>query len=432
MKVEHMYLAQDNLQEELDLLTYKGYEEYLNPTLLSLFKIMGLDKVESHAEGNYIFDTDGKPYVDFLGGYGVFNLGHRHPKVVQAVIDQLHKMPLNSKVLLSSSGAKLATLLAELSPGDLKYSFFCNSGAEAVEGALKLAKLATKRSKIVSTIGGFHGKTLGALSATGRDSFRSPCEPLLPGFIHVPFGNIDAIKEVVDENTAAVILEPIQGEGGINLPPEGYLASVRELCDLHGCILIFDEVQTGMGRTGKLFACEHWEVQPDILCLAKALGGGVMPIGAVIGTEKAWQPLLDNPFIHTSTFGGNPLATTAAIAALKTLLEEGLIERADTIGKDFISELEELKAEFPRVIKSVRGKGLLLGIEFVMEGQGGLVMSHLFEGGILVAYTLNNTGVMRIEPPLTIGIEEINYFLKALRAACQEADKMFGEEVQDA
>lgn len=398
-----------------------NYEEFVNPAMAKLFRFMGLGTVEERASGVHIWDVRGREYLDCLGGYGVFNVGHSHPKIISEVKKQLERMPLSSKVLFSAPQGRLAAKLAQITPGDLKYSFFCNSGAEAVEGALKLARLATGRNKIVSTTNGFHGKTLGALSATGRDVFRQPCEPLLPGFSHVPFGDSAAVERLCDEHTAAVIVEPIQGEGGIVLPPAGYLAELKEICHQQGALLILDEVQTGMGRTGKMFACEHEKVVPDIMVLAKALGGGVMPIGAIVARPKVWEVLITNPFLHTSTFGGNPMACTAALAAIDVVAEEKLVEGAALKGEYFLNKLKQLQQRFPDVIKEARGRGLLLGLELTEEGLGGFVMAEMFDAGILVAYTLNNPRVIRLEPPLPISLEQIDRVVAALEGAAAKA-----------
>lgn len=407
--------------------TIEKYEQYVNPALARLFRFMGLSTVEWEAEGEIIRDNNGNEYIDCLGGYGVFSLGHRHPKVVEAVKQQLDLMPLSSKILFNKPMADISELLAKITPGDLQYSFLCNSGAEAVEGALKLARLHTGRTEIISTVNAFHGKTLGALSVTGRAVFCEPFKPLLEGVTHVPFGDIKSIKEAISEKTAAVIIEPIQGEGGIIVPPEDYLLKVRQLCDNYGTLLICDEVQTGLGRTGKMFACEHYGVVPDILALAKALGGGVMPVGAFIAKPYVWEKLSISPFLHTSTFGGNPLASVAAKAAVEVILTEKLCEKAENDGKYFSEKLAGLKEKYPDVITEVRGKGLMLGIEFTKEGIGGFMMSELISRGVLVAYTLNNPLVIRIEPPLTITREAIDKVFTAFNEGAALAKEMLDD-----
>lgn len=408
---------EEHMAEALIGETMENYEAYINPAVARLFRFMGLATIEWQAEGSIIRDINGKEYIDCLGGYGVFSCGHRHPKIVQAVIDQLHRMPLSSKILLNKQMADLAKLLAEITPGDLRYSFFCNSGTEAVEGALKLARIHTGKTKIIATKNAFHGKSLGALSATGREMFREPFQPLLSGFMHVPFGDIDALRTAIDEDTAAVILEPMQGEGGIILPPDDYLPRVRKLCDDTGVLMIADEVQTGLGRTGKMFAVDHYEVVPDIMTLAKALGGGVMPLGAFIARPHVWDKYITSPFLHTSTFGGNSLACAAGIAAIQVIQDEGLADKAAALGQYFVGKLKELAAQYPQVIKEVRGKGLFIGLELTKEGAGGLLMAELIEHGILIAYTLNNPKVIRVEPPLVITGEIVDRVLKVVESA---------------
>ncbi|MCX7780780.1 MAG: acetylornithine/succinylornithine family transaminase [Negativicutes bacterium] len=411
-------------QEQIISETFEKYEQYINPAMAKLFRFMGLAAVEHEASGEYICDTNGKKYIDCLGGYGVFSVGHRHPFVVEAVKKQMDLMPLSSKVLLNKPMADLAAALANITPGDLRYSFFGNSGTEAVEGALKLARVHTGRPNIVSTTNSFHGKTMGALSATGRELFRQPFQPLLSGFTHVPFNDIDALKKAVNELTAAVIVEPIQGEGGIIVPDDGYLPAVREICDKTGALLICDEVQTGMGRTGKMFASEHYQIVPDILCTAKALGGGVMPIGAFTARAAIWEQYITSPFLHTSTFGGNPLACAAALATIEVIRSERLVDRAAESGAYFIAKLNEIAARYPAVIKEVRGKGLMIGIELTREGVGGFLMAELINAGILVAYTLNNPKVIRIEPPLIITREAIDTVVSVLSEAVGQANEI--------
>lgn len=397
--------------------------EHLNHSYRS--KLCGAEgAVEFRDQGVYTYDNQGKRYLDCLGGYGIFNVGHRHPKVIEAVKAQLDQVCLHSQDLLNPWAAHLAKQLASLAPGDLKYSFFCNSGTEAVEGAIKLARLYTGKTEIISTKNAYHGVSLGALSATGRDVFRKPFEPLLNGFVHVKFGDAEALEAAINENTAAVILEPIQGEGGINVPPEGYLRKVRKITKKHGILLILDEVQTGLGRTGRMFACEHEDVVPDIMCLAKALGGGVMPIGAFMSTSKIWKVLEPNPSIHNSTFGGNPLSCTAASATLEVLMEEHLPARSALMGNIFINGLKELKAKFPKLIKDVRGRGLLIGLEFKNEDLRLRIQELLFYRGVLVAGTMNANSTIRIEPPLIITEAQIRLMLTTLEGVledvCQE------------
>lgn len=414
-------------KESINNTVIANYEQYINPSIARLFRFMGLSTAAKEASGIIITDMDGKEYIDCLGGYGVFNLGHRHSKVVEAVKAQLDIMPLSSKVLFDKPTGELAALMASITPGDLTYSFFVNSGTEAVEGALKLARAYTERRKIVATVNAFHGKTLGALSATGRELFREPFQPLLAGFNHVAFGDVLAAEAVIDRDTAAFIVEPIQGEGGIIIPPDNYLMALRKICDTQGALLIVDEVQTGLGRTGKMFACEHYGVTPDIITTSKALGGGVMPIGAFTAREKVWEKFITSPFLHTSTFGGNPLACAAAIASIKVIIDENLPLRAAQMGEYFIERLQVVAQEYPGVIAEVRGKGLLIGVELTKEGIGGLLMSELVNQGVLVAYTLNNPKVIRIEPPLIIDRIAIDRVIEAFAFAAGIANDMLDD-----
>lgn len=405
--------------------TIRKYTEYVNPSLANLMRFAGFGDVEDRAQGTRVYDISGNEYIDCLGGYGVFSLGHRHPEVVAAVRDQLDRMPLSCKLFFSKPLADLAELLARIAPGSLQYCFFTNSGTEAVEGALKAARIATKRTDFVCTVGGFHGKTLGSLSATGREIYRVPFQPTVPGFTHVPFGDARAVENAITDNTAAVLVEPIQGEGGIRVPTDDYLPRLQEICRANGSLLIVDEVQTGMGRTGRMFACEHWNVEPDIITMAKALGGGVMPIGAFIGTPDVWEALFrENPLMHTSTFGGNPLACRAAIAAVEVTLRERLPARASELGAYFMTQLETIREKYPQVLADVRGKGLMIGVEFTHEDVGELVIGGLCRRRVIAAYTLNNPTVIRFEPPLIISKEEIDTVVNAFDEAVGEAVEM--------
>ncbi|WP_379971296.1 putrescine aminotransferase [Ectobacillus sp. sgz5001026] len=412
--------------------TVEGFREYVNPGFLEYRKTVTMDTqfaaVEWSDEGSCFKDVNGKEYIDCLGGFGIYNVGHRHPKVLKAVQDQLKRQALHSQDLLDPLRAMLAKILADITPGDLKYSFFTNSGTESVEAALKLAKMYSDRSTILSTTRAFHGKSLGSLSGTAKGMFRKPFFPLVSGFRHVPYGDIDMMRKtfevcsLVGEDVAAVILEPIQGEGGIILPPENYLKQVRELCDQYDAILIFDEVQTGMGRTGKMFAAELYDVVPDILCLAKAFGGGIMPAGAIVAKEKVFKSLFPNPFMHTTTFGGNPLACAAAIATIQVLLEEKLPERAEKEGEYFLAKLKEAAIGHEDKVMEIRGKGLMIGIEFHKDEVGYAVSKGMFDEGVLVAGTLVNSKTIRIEPPLVISIEEIDKVVASFKKVLEQVE----------
>ena len=396
------------------------YRLHVNAGLAALFKFMGFEAVEWRAEGSKLWDSEGKEYLDLLAGFGTLALGHRPPAVVEAVKRQLDLMPLSSRVLFSQPAADLAAELAAILPGDIEKVFFCHSGAEAVEGALKLARLHTGRPGIVAAEGGFHGKTLGALSVSGREVYRTPFAPLLPEVKQVPFGDAQALAVAVDQGTAAVILEPIQGEGGVIIPCDGYLPAAREICDRSGTLLILDEVQTGLGRTGAMFACEQVGVAPDIICLAKALGGGVMPLGAFASRPEIWAALEENPLLHSSTLGGNPLACAAGLAALREIQRQELPARAARLGEHAMARLHEIKDAHADIIADARGRGLLIGLQFTDPDIAGLVIAGLAQRRVIAAYTLNNPEVIRIEPALTIAEEDLDRGLDALGEAVEQ------------
>ena len=408
--------------------TTRLYRDHVNPDLTRVIRITGLGTLETSAEGARVWDHEGNEYLDLAGGYGVFSLGHRHPEVVEAVIEQLRRMPLSTKVFLNPVMARLAQALAEVAPGNLRYSFFCNSGTEAVEGALKLARLATGRTGFVATLGAFHGKTTGGLAVSGRPGYREPFQPLMPGVDHVPFGDLEALDAAVGPETAAVILEPVQGEGGIHVAPEGYLAGAREICTRKGALLIADEVQTGLGRTGRLFAVEHWGVEPDMMVLAKALGGGVMPIGAILGTPEVWKAFRGRPTIHTSTFGGNPTACAAGLATLQILKRDRLAERAAESGAWFLEGLRGLVERHPDLCAEARGLGLMVGLELKEERFGGSIISEMAHQKIVAVYTLNQPRVIRFEPPLAIAREDLERVLAALETSMRKTRQLFGLE----
>ncbi len=361
-------------------------------------------------KGTRVWDLEGVEYLDFVSGLAVCNLGHCHPRVVKTIQDQAEKLIHVSNFYYIEPQIQLASLLCKHSFADKV--FFCNSGAEANEGAFKLARKFAKektgkdRYEIITMERSFHGRTLATLTATGQDKFHKGFEPLMPGFKYIPFNDIGAVKNAIDPRTCAVMVEPIQGEGGVNCPSEGYLKALRDICDAKGVLLIFDEVQVGMGRTGKLFAYEHEGVEPDLLTLAKSLAGGV-PIGALLikkGIADSFKP-----GDHASTFGGNPLASAAGVAALTALLEEGMLQNCQEMGDYFISELDEIKKKFP-FVKEVRGKGLILGMELNIDGSS--VVKEMLKKRILINCTMGN--VLRFLPPLIVTKEEVDRVVKAL------------------
>ncbi|MCE5198552.1 MAG: aspartate aminotransferase family protein [Armatimonadota bacterium] len=401
------------------------YRNYVNPGIANILKFSGFDVPEDWAEGCYIYDVSGRKFLDCVGGYGAFSLGHRHPKVVEAVKAQLDKEALKSHFFMSIELAEACEAMANVLPGDINYSFLCNSGTEAVEGALKAARIHTGRTEYVGAINGFHGKSYGSLSVSGREVYKEKFKPLLPVAKHVPFGDADAVAEAVTDQTAAVILEVVQGEAGVNIAPDGFFPKVREICTANGAMLILDEVRTGFGRTGKMFASEHYGIKPDIVTMAKALGGGVMPVGAFAANAEIWDSLFgSNPYLHSTTFGGNPLACAAVIAAIKTTIEEGLVERSARLGAKLLDGLKSVQAQYPNIVKDVRGKGLLAGIEFDHEDFAALMIAGCGRKDVLVAYSLNNPKVIRVEPPLIIEESELDRAVAAISESVAETSEM--------
>ncbi|OIQ09945.1 acetylornithine transaminase [Neomoorella thermoacetica] len=367
-------------------------------------------------EGARVWDADGKEYLDFVSGLAVNSLGHCHPRVVEAIREQAGRLIHCSNLYWIEPQVELARLLVENSA--LDKVFFCNSGAEANEAAIKLARKYAKEHRgpesyeIITMRRSFHGRTLATLTATGQEKFHHGFAPLPPGFRYVPFNDLSSLRAAVGPRTCAVMLEPVQGEGGVYAANKDYLQAVRALCDDEGLLLIFDEVQCGLGRTGYLFAYQYYEVEPDILTLAKALAGGV-PIGAMLAKERAASAFA--PGDHASTFGGNPLATAAGVAAFKALLQEGLVENARVLGQYFYQQLEGLVREFPQLIE-VRGRGLLLGVE--IDGPAGEVVAACQERGLLINSLHGH--VLRFLPPLIVTREDIDRAVTILKEALHE------------
>jgi predicted acetylornithine/succinylornithine family transaminase len=363
--------------------------------------------------GTRVWSSEGKEYIDFVGGIAVNVLGHCHRKVVIALQKQAQRLIHVSNLYHIEPQIRLARLLVKHSFADKV--FFCNSGAEANEAAIKLARKYAKehfgpdRYEIITAYGSFHGRTIATITATGQEKFQKGFEPLVAGFKYVPFNDTEALKAAITPQTCAVMLEPIQGEGGVIVPSDNYLREVRELCDRDNLLLILDEVQTGMGRTGKLFAHEHYAITPDIMTLAKGLGAGV-PIGAMLATEKVAASF--GPGNHASTFGGNPLVCASAIATIETILEDGiLLDNCRRLGEYFVNRLWELKDEFPREVSDVRGKGLLIGLQVNIDT--GYIVQECLQRGFLVNFTANN--VLRFAPPLIVEEAEIDLLIKNLR-----------------
>lgn len=365
----------------------------------------------THGEGRYLWDEDGRRYLDFFSGLGVSCLGHGHPALLEAITEQAGKLLHTSNLYSHAPGAELARRLCELSFADRV--FLCNSGTEAIEAAIKMARRAKPdRHEIVTAFGSFHGRTMGSLAATGQPALREGFGPMPPGFVHVEYGDPAAVAAAVNPGTAAVLVEPILGESGVVLPPPGYLAELRSICDREGLLLLLDEVQTGMGRTGTLFACEGEEVKPDILATAKGLAGG-LPVGAVLATEQAAAALL--PGSHGSTFGGNPVASAAALAVLDSFNKEGVLKNCQETGEYLAAGLRRLFEGHPDVVE-VRGRGLMLGVEF--SSPTAPLVAAALELGLLVNAAAGT--VLRLLPPLTLTREEADEGLDLLETALKK------------
>jgi len=360
-------------------------------------------------KGARVWDADGKEYLDFVAGLAVISLGHSHPAVVRAIGRQAKKLIHVSNLYHIGPQAELARELCRHSFADRV--FFCNSGAEANEAAIKLVRRyggewLGGKYEILSTYNSFHGRTLATLTATGQEKVRAGYDPLPPGFRQVAYNDLAAMEAAIDEKTAAILVEPIQGEGGVVVPEDGYLKGLRELCDRKGILLVFDEVQVGMGRTGKLFAYEHFGVEPDIMTLAKAIGGG-LPLGAMLANEKVAKSFV--PGAHATTFGGNPLACSVGLAVLQTLLKDRVLSNCVKMGRLLLDGLESIRRRFP-FVRQVRGKGLIVGMELEQEGKR--IVDECLKDGLLINCTAGK--VLRFLPPLTVGKKEIDKGLSIL------------------
>jgi acetylornithine/succinyldiaminopimelate/putrescine aminotransferase len=393
------------------------FAKFLNPQKVRVMRAAGLDIIEAERSGPWVWDIDGERYLDCFTSAGSFNVGRRNPRVVAAAHAAIDSLDNGNFLLCSQQKAQLAAKLAEITPGDLSCTMFGTGGGEAIDFAIKLARGSTGRPRIISTVNGYHGHTGFALSAGGRESFRGPFEPLMPEFLQVPYGDLQALCAAVDERTAGVLLEPIQGEGGIVMPAPGYLAGVRSACDEAGALLILDEIQTGLGRTGRWWASEHDGVTPDIMTTAKSLGGSLMPISATVFTEDLREFLIPNPFIHLSTFGGSDVACAVALEVIAVMQETGLVEHAAEMGDRLFAGLRAIASEHPDVITDVRGRGLMAGIQYAEDSLGPRMSYHLARHGVLAIYSGNEPSVMRLMPALVIAEQEIDMLLAALRAA---------------
>ena len=358
------------------------------------------DIVLVRGKGARLYDDQGKAYIDCASNLGASNIGHGNETVAKAIYQQYIQLGNCYSMFYNPVRAQLAEKLIRLAPEGLTKVFFCNSGAEAVEGGIKFSRSTTGKSNIIAAMRGFHGKTLGALAATWSPKYQKPFMPMLPGIEHVPFNNFERLQQAVNEDTAAILLETIQGEGGIRVGDKDYFIKVRDLCNQKGMMLIIDEVQTGFGRTGTLFSCEQY-VPPDILCIAKSLAGGI-PMGAILCSNAVTAPIKS----HSSTFGGNPMACAAALASLKVIEEEDLVTKAKHLGDYFLERLNTLTSQ---KIRQVRGLGLMIGVE--LKEKAGRYVQQLMEKGVIVL--LAGSNVIRILPPLVISRADIDRVVDA-------------------
>ena len=414
----------------------QNFNENVNPGWLEYRKSVSTDAafVEWEDEGDVFRDLNGTEFIDCLGGFGIFACGHGNPEIRKTVQAQLNRYALHSQELVDPLRGYLAKILGLCTPGDLQYSFFCNGGAEAVEMALKLARLATGGRWYISTIGAFHGKSMGAISMGGKGAYREDYIPMVQQVQHVEYGNAAATEaavknlQTVGEKVAAIIVEPIQGEAGVIIPPEGYLKQLREIADKYGVCLIFDEIQTGLGRTGTLWRCEHEGVCPDIMTFGKASSGGLVPITGIIARPWTYEKsgvgtgqegkMFDNPWILGSpTFGGNPLACSAFISTIKYMLENDIPKQSKEKGDYYLAGLKKLQEKYPTVLKEFRGSGMLICMEFPEAEVGYEVTKNLFARNVMTAGTLVNAKTVRIEPPITQAYETIDKVLAALDEA---------------
>ena len=421
-----------------------NFNENVNPGWLEYRKSVSTDSafVEWEDEGEVFKDVYGTEFIDCLGGFGIYACGHGNPEIKKTVRAQLDRYCLHSQELVDPLRGYLARLLALITPGDLQYSFFTNGGAEAIEMALKLARLATGGKWYISTVGAFHGKSMGAISMGGKAAYREDYIPMIQQVQHVEYGNAAATEAAVKnlvavgEKVAAIIVEPIQGEGGVIIPPDGYLKELRRIADEYGCCLIFDEIQTGLGRTGTMWRCDYEGVTPDIMTYGKASSGGVVPITGIIARPWTYEKsgigtgtegkMFDNPWILGSpTFGGNPLACAAFISTIRFMLENDIPGEMAKKGDYYMQGLAKLQEKYPTVLKAIRGAGLLICMEFPEAEVGYEVTKGLFARKVMTAGTLVNAKTVRIEPPATQSYETIDRVLTALDESIAEVKKEF-------
>ena len=414
--------------EEIKKQALADFSRYVNPQKARVLKNAGLDIIEGKREGAAVWDITGKKYIDCITSAGSFNVGRRNPEIIDALKKALDDYDLGVFLLCSKPKADLAKRLAEITPGDLQYVMYGSGGGEANDFAIKLARGYTMKNEIISTIKAYHGHTGFSLAAIGRDEYRKPFGPMVPGYKHVPYNNLSAMEEAITEDTAAIIIELVQGEGGIHLATDDYVKGMRKLCDDHEVLLIFDEIQTGFGRTGKMFCCEHSGVVPDIITVAKSLGGALYPISATIYREELGDFVMTHAFTHLSTFGGSDIGCIVGLAVIDYLIKNKLPEHAAKMGERFQKGFDELIKKYPELLTEVRRKGLMMGLQYTNDSIGPRMSYQLAQHGVMAIYTGNEPSVMRIMPSLVITPEEVDFVLDALDKSMVEIMKQGGIE----
>ena len=401
------------------------HRKHVNKGMGRLADLMGTH-VETKSAGNYVWDERGEKYLD-CGGYGVFTLGHCHPAIVKAVTEQLGRLPLSTRSLVNPEVAAAAEALSATAPEGLDYVYFGSSGTEATEAAIKLACLNGKTS-LISTNGGYHGKTLGALSVTGRLTYREPFAPLLAPVDFVNFGDADQLEAALMRagSKGCVILEPVQAEGGVIIPPAGYLREVERLCRHYGAFLILDEIQTGLARLGTWWGMDHESIVPDLMLVGKALGGGVVPVSAMVASTSAFEKLNQSPILHTSTFSGSPLATAAVRATVETMKAENVVPQAHALGETLFSQMGFFRsAKYSRLIRELRGRGILIGIEFEADFLAGDFMIEMLKKNVVVSYSLNAHRVVRLTPSAFLSEADVKWLVAAAQDSIAILDERY-------
>jgi len=401
-----------DLQNSKDRYYYEKYGEYINPWYMTHLINMGVLNTGVQAEGATIIDSKGNTLIDCTSGYGIGNVGHNNPVIVKAIIDQLTRKEVNTRPYINKIQIELADLLKSITPGKLECSYLFNSGSEAIENAIKLVRLYKGGKKIISMIDSFHGYTLGALSASGVPSFKKSFEPLLPGFQQVQFGKIEEVYNLNAKEVGAIIIEPIQHDAGVKIPPYEYLNQVRKYCDDNNIILILDEVITGIGKTGYMFASEYFQIEPDILVIGKSLGAGLIPIGAIITRKNLWQRFGLSFPMSASSYSGNSLACRAAIETIRFIQDNNVLEALKPKYLLLSDQLNKLKDKFPEIILSVSGMGMMFGLEIINKNTASGIVRNMIKNNIIVYQSFGNANIVMVEPPLVISLEQISKIIE--------------------